>query len=158
MQLIPEEVSTCRSSMAIIDGEEGAPRPLIHHLELGLDNIEYYTNTVFIIIPDNALMGIGRIAAYDSVLLASELGWMIALNVSIDLLLLHLHVLLLLLNSHDKSSISYQLTLAFRLLHRLLLNRFSLSDRWLRLRIPLLRLLPGHIRRGRRLNRIILRI
>ena len=117
MQLVPEEVSACSSSMAVINSEEGAPWPLIDLFEFRLDDVQDDRNSILIVIPDDSLMCVGRVAADDPVLLASELGRMIRLNIPLDLLLLHLHVFLLLLDSHDEATVSDQLVLALRLLH-----------------------------------------
>jgi hypothetical protein len=39
MELVPQVVGTSSSTMSIIDGKEGAPRPLVNLLELGLDDV-----------------------------------------------------------------------------------------------------------------------
>ena len=56
-------------------------------------------------------MSVGRVAADNTILLASELSWMVAINETINLFLFHLHILLLLLNSHDEATICGQLIL-----------------------------------------------
>jgi hypothetical protein len=91
--------------MSIIDCEKRAPRPLINLLELRLNNIEYYRYPILIIVPDNPLVSIRSIATDHAILLAGELGWVVAIDVPLDLLLLHLHVFLLLLHRHYKASI-----------------------------------------------------
>ena len=117
MQLVSQEISASWSSMSVIHSKEWASRPIINCLEFRLNDVENDWNPVFIIIPHNALMGIGSIATYNSVLLAGKLCRVIWLNESINLLLFHLHVLLLLLHSHDETSVCYQFVLALRLAH-----------------------------------------
>ena len=92
--------------MSIIDSEEWAPGPLINLLELRLNDIEYNTNPILIVVPDDSLMSIGSVATDHAILLASELGWVVAVDVPLDLLLLHFHILLLLLHGHDEPSVS----------------------------------------------------
>jgi len=106
VELVPQEVGTCGSSMAIVHCEKGTPGPLVHLLELWLDDVENNANSVLIVISHDTLMSVGRIATYHSILLAGKLGRMVAINVPFYLFLLHFHVFLLLLDSHDKSSIS----------------------------------------------------
>ena len=109
VQLVPEEISTSSTTMTIINSKEGASWPFINLLEFRFDNIQDNRNSIFIIVPYNTLMSICCIAADDSVLLACELGWMIRIDKSVNLLLFHLHVLLLLLDGHDEASISNEL-------------------------------------------------
>ena len=103
--------------MAIVDSKEGASWPLINLLELWLDNVKDDADSIFVVVPDNSLMSVCRVAANDSILLASELGWMVRVDKPVDLFLLHLHILLLLLVGHDESSVGHQLVLRLRLLH-----------------------------------------
>jgi hypothetical protein len=77
VKLISQIVSTCCTSMTIVYSEEGASWPLIHLLKLRLDNIKNNTDSILIIVPYNTLMGVGRVAAYDAILLACKLGRMI---------------------------------------------------------------------------------
>ena len=77
----------------------------VRAVDEAFDNIQNDRNSVFIVVSDNTLMRIGSVTTYNSILLAGKLGWMIRINVAINLLLLHLHVFLLLLYCHDKTSI-----------------------------------------------------
>lgn len=97
--------------MPVVDGEEGAPGPILNLLELRLDDVEDDGNAIFIVVSHDALVRVCRVAADDAVFLASELGWVVRLHESLDLLLLHLHVLLLLLHSHDEATVCCQLVL-----------------------------------------------
>ena len=115
VQLVSKEVGTSSSSVAIVNGEERASRPLFDLLELRLDDVENDGHPVFIVVPDDSLVCVSGIATDNSVLLASELGRVVGLDVPVDLLLLHLHVFLLLLYGHDKPSVLCQLILALRL-------------------------------------------
>jgi hypothetical protein len=62
--LITEEIGATRSSMAIIDSEEGALRPLLILRAIGwLHYVEDYGDPIFIVSPDDALMCIHSIAS-----------------------------------------------------------------------------------------------
>ena len=107
--------------MAIINCKEAASGPILNLLEFGSNYIKNNGYSVLIVVPYNALMSIGRVGRDHSILLAGELGRVIRSNESVNLLLFHLHVLLLLLNSHNESSVSCQSILRFRLRQILLL-------------------------------------
>ena len=117
MQLVPEEVGAGGAAVPIIHCKEGASGPVLDLFEFRFDNIENDGHPVLIVVPDNALVRVGRVAADHSVLFAGEFGRMVRLHESFDLLLLHFHVLLLLLDCHDEATVSSQLVLALRLLH-----------------------------------------
>ena len=136
MELIPEKVSACRTTMAIVDREEAASGPLVDLLELWLNDIEYYTNSILIVVSNNALMRICRIATDHTIFLTGELCRVITANIPFNLLLLHFHIFLLLLDCHDKPSIGNQLLLTFALIHRLPLHFLS-CYRWLCLTVSL---------------------
>ena len=106
--------------MTVIHREERASWPFFNLLELGLDYIQNDRNSVFVIIPDDSLMGVGRIAAHHSILFAGKLGRVVRGHVPVDLVLFHFHVLLLLLHGHDETSVGHQLIVTFRLLKRFL--------------------------------------
>ena len=116
MKLISKIISTSSSTMAIIDREEGAPWPFFDLFKLWFNDIQNDWNSIFIVISDNSLMGIGWITTDNTILFAGELCWMIWGDISIDLVLFHFHVLLLLLHGHNETSIGYQLIMTFRLL------------------------------------------
>lgn len=62
VKLITEEIGTARSSMAIIDSEEGALWPFLILRAIGrFHYVEDYGDPVFIVSPDNALMCIHSI-------------------------------------------------------------------------------------------------
>ena len=62
VKLITEEIGATRSSMAIIDSEEGALRPLLIFRSIGrLHYIEDYGDPIFIVPPDDSLMCIHSI-------------------------------------------------------------------------------------------------
>ena len=64
VKLITEEIGTSRSSMAIIDSEEGALWPLFILRAIGrLHYVEDYGDPVFIVPPDDTLMCIHSIAS-----------------------------------------------------------------------------------------------
>ena len=120
MKLISKIICASCASVPIIDRKEGAPGPLLHLFEFRFDYVQNNGNSIFVVISNNSLMSICRIAAYDAVFFACKLGWMIRCDISIDLILFHFHIFLLLLLSHDKSSVGYQLVMTFRLLKRFL--------------------------------------
>lgn len=115
MKLVSQVVSTCSPTMPVIDCEEGASGPFFNLFELRFDYVQYNAYPIFVIVPHDPLMCIGRVATYNTVLFAGELGWMIGLNIPIDLFLLHLHIFLLLLGRHDETSVRHQLVLRLRL-------------------------------------------
>ena len=116
MKLIPKIICTRCSTMPIIDCKERAPGPFFNLFEFWFDYIQNNWNSIFIIVPDNSLMGIGWIAAHHSILFASKLCWVVGCYVPVDLVLLHFHVFLLLLKGHDEPSVSHKLVVTFRLL------------------------------------------
>ena len=64
VKLITEEISTARSSMTIIDSEEGALWPLFILRAIGwLHYVEDYGDSIFIVSPDDSLMCIHSIAS-----------------------------------------------------------------------------------------------
>ena len=89
-------------------------------------------------------MCVGCIRRDNAIFLASKFGRMIRSYKAVNLLLFHLHILLLLLHSHDETSVSRQLILALGSCHRLLLDDL-VGTRWLRLArlVPLVELLSA---------------
>lgn len=97
--------------MAVVDGKERTSWPLIDLLKLWFDNVQNNAYSIFVVVPHNALVSVCRVAADDTVFLASKFGRVVGSNESVDLFLLHFHVLLLLLVSHDESSVGNKLVL-----------------------------------------------
>ena len=118
MKLVSQVICASCSSMTIVDGKEWAPGPFLNLLELWLDYIQNNTDSIFIVVSHDALMCVGRVTAYNSVLFAGELRWMICVDKSVYLLLFHLHIFLLLLSSHYETTIVNKLILWLRLLKR----------------------------------------
>lgn len=58
MQLISEEVSTSTTSVAVVNGEEGAPGPFVDLFEFGSDDIQNDADPIFIVVPHDALVGV----------------------------------------------------------------------------------------------------
>ena len=80
MELIPQELRACMASMAIVDSEEGALGPVLF-LPMGrLRYIQNYGNSVFIIIPNQTLVGYGRVRSYYSIPLYRALRWLLVWN------------------------------------------------------------------------------
>jgi hypothetical protein len=86
-------------------------------LELRFDDIQDDANPVFVVISDDSLMSVGRVTAHNAILFARKLSWMVRSDKPINLFLFHLHILLLLLVSHDEPSVSDQLVLRLGLLN-----------------------------------------
>ena len=107
VKLISQKVCTSSTSMAIVNCEERASGPFVYLFELRLNNIKNNRNPIFIIIPNNTLMGISCIGAHHPIFFTGEFGWVVWLDVTIYLLLLHFYVFLLLLDCHDEATISY---------------------------------------------------
>lgn len=80
MQLVSEVVSTGRPSMPIVDPEEGAPRPVLRVLELGLDDVQDDGHAVLVVVTDDALVGVRRVGGHHSVSLACVLSRLVGLN------------------------------------------------------------------------------
>ena len=55
--------------MAIVNGKEGASRPEVDLLELGLDDIENNGDTVFVVVTNHALVGVGSVSDDDAIFL-----------------------------------------------------------------------------------------
>lgn len=117
MKLVSKEIGTSCASVSIVDCEEWAARPVFDLFKLWLDDVQNNWNSILIIISHNALMSVCSITWYYSILFACELCGMVRWNVPIDLFLLHSHILLLLLNSHNEPTVGGQLIFTFWLSH-----------------------------------------
>jgi hypothetical protein len=66
MKVVPQKISTITASMAIVNGEEGASRPVVD-LDISSlfwrEKIGNYGDSVFIIVPDQTLVSISCIAS-----------------------------------------------------------------------------------------------
>lgn len=80
MQLVPQIVSTRRSTMAIIDSKEGTSGPILSIFEFWLDYVQYNGDTIFIVVPDDSLMSIRRIWSNHSISFAGKLCRLVGLN------------------------------------------------------------------------------
>ena len=114
VKLIPQVVGARSSTMPIVDREEGAPWPVVNLLEFGLDDVENDRDSIFVVVPNHALMRVSRVCHNDAVLLAGELGRVVALLESGDLLLFHLLVLVSLTHRHFHTSVLYNFIETFR--------------------------------------------
>ena len=45
--------------MAVVNCEERAPRPIVDLLKLGSDDVEYDADSILVVVPHDALMGVG---------------------------------------------------------------------------------------------------
>ena len=61
MQLVSQEISTGTSTMAIVNGKEGAARPILDLFEFWANDVQNNTDPVLIIISNDTLMRIGRV-------------------------------------------------------------------------------------------------
>ena len=55
-------------TMSIIHTEEAAPGPVLMLSRLRLEDVEDDADPIFVVVPDDALVGVGCIGAYDAVL------------------------------------------------------------------------------------------
>ena len=140
MQLISQKISTSSTTMTIINSEETTSWPFCNLLKLGFYNIKNNWNPILIIIPYNALMRISSIATNNPILLASKLSRMITSQKAINLLLVHFHVLLLLLNCHNKPPVSSKL--ALRLTQIILFFNPLMRSRRLRMCLKFITIIP----------------
>ena len=58
VKLVSEVVSTGCATMTVVNSEEGASRPLVDLLELRLNDVENDADSVFVVVPDDALMSV----------------------------------------------------------------------------------------------------
>ncbi len=65
--------------MAVVDGEKRTARPLLHLLELGLNNVEYDAYAIFVVVADHALMSVRSIRNDDAILFRCEFGRVVLL-------------------------------------------------------------------------------
>ena len=100
MKLVSQEIGTTGPTMAIVYREERTSRPVINLFEFWLDNVEYDGHTILIVVSHHALVGIGRIRDYHSILLGCKLSWIVVLFEFLNLLLFHFFVLFTLTYSH----------------------------------------------------------
>lgn len=142
MQLISQKISTSSATMAIINSKKATSGPLCNLLKLRFNNIKNNWNSIFIIIPDNTLMRISSITTHHPILFASKLSRMITSQKPIDLFLFHFHILLLLLDSHNKPPISSKLGLALRLSQITLFFNPLMRSRWLRMSLQFITIIP----------------
>ena len=74
MQVIPQKFSARTSTVTVIYAEEGALRPRLRLSVFRLNYIQNYANSVLVIVPNQALIGIGGIRSDDSVSLKTTFG------------------------------------------------------------------------------------
>ena len=80
MEVVTKKISARVASVAVVDPEEGAFGPSLTRfgwLRLWSHDVENNGNSVFIIVPNNALVGVGSICSHDSVALRGELGTLV---------------------------------------------------------------------------------
>lgn len=65
--------------MAVVDSKEGTSWPVLGLLKLGLDDVEDDADSVFVVVPDDPLVGVSSVRNYHSVSLTCELGRLIVL-------------------------------------------------------------------------------
>jgi hypothetical protein len=109
MQLVSQEVGALSSSMAVVDGEKRTARPLLHLLELGLNNVEYDAYAIFVVVADHALMSVRSIRNDDAILFRCEFGRVVLLLELLYLLSFQLHVLTSLIQSHLHTTVVHNL-------------------------------------------------
>lgn len=142
MQLISQEISARSSTMSIINSKKAASWPLCNLFKLRFNNIKDYRNPIFIIIPNNALMCISSITTNHPILFTSKLSRMITSQKPVNLLLFHLHILLLLLNCHNEPPISSKLSLTLLLSQITLFFNPLMRSRGLRMCLQFITIIP----------------
>lgn len=82
VEVVSEVVCTSRSSVAIEDAEEANLGPLDIEMRLvfGFEDIEDDANSVFVVVPDDALVGVGGVGLDDPALLLTGLGGFVVLQ------------------------------------------------------------------------------
>ena len=115
--------------MAVINGEEGASWPIFYRFEFRFNDIQNNADSIFIIIPNHALVSVGGIGYDNSVFLTSELSCVVVLFEAVDLIFFHLLILLALFICHFHPTINYNI---FRLLfYDLWFIQIFYFDQWL---------------------------
>ena len=74
MQVVPQELSTCVASMAIVDAEEGTLRPVFVLSVFGLHDVQDDADAILIVVPHQSLIGVGCISPNYSVALHAALS------------------------------------------------------------------------------------
>ena len=105
VKLVPQEVCTLRPAMTIVDCEERTPWPVINLLKLGLNDVENDGYSIFIVVPDHALVRVRCIGYDNTILLACKLGRVVILSKFKDMFFFHLTVLLSLCHRHFHASV-----------------------------------------------------
>lgn len=142
MKLISQEISASSTTMPIINSKETASWPFCNLLKLRFNNIKDNWNPIFIIIPDNPLMRICSITTNNPIFFASKFSRVITSQKPINLFLFHLHILLLLLNGHNKASVSSKLSLALWLAQITLFFNPLMRARRLRMCLQFITIIP----------------
>ena len=89
VKVVSQEIGADVTAMAIIDSKEGALGPLAptELLRLRLHNIQDYSDSIFVVITDDALVSISSIGCDDSVALGRVLSGLIIRHELFDLLI-----------------------------------------------------------------------
>lgn len=75
MQVVSEEVGTGVSTVAVENSEETALRPLLYVLLVRrLHDVEHDTDSVLVVVSDDALVRVGCVAHYEAILTNRALG------------------------------------------------------------------------------------
>ena len=69
MQIVSQKVSTCVATVTIEYGKEGAFGPAITFLLRRFLHIKHDRDSIFVVISNNTLIGVGSIRLYDTILL-----------------------------------------------------------------------------------------
>ena len=79
MQIITQELSTLIASMSVVNPEERAFGPVIDLalFALRFHNVEYDCDTIFIVVPDDALVGVSAVRSDYAVAFAAVLGGLV---------------------------------------------------------------------------------
>ena len=80
MELISEKIGALGSAVAVVDAEKRASGPKLRLLELWLDDVEDDGHAVFVVVADDALVGVGGVGRHHAVLLGGELRRLVRLD------------------------------------------------------------------------------
>ena len=105
MKLVSQIISARSSSMSIIDCKERTSRPNINFFEFWLNYIEYYLNSIFIIVSNHALVSVCSICYNNTIFFGCEFWRIIILLELLNLLVFHLDVLFPLKIGHFHTTI-----------------------------------------------------
>jgi len=80
VQVVSQELSTSTSAMAVVNAKIGAFGPSLVLPLLWLDNVQDDGYPVFVVIPDQSLVGVGCVRSHYSIAFETALGLLVVRN------------------------------------------------------------------------------